>query len=82
MAIRPVLVLLLFVSATLLRPAQSGEGPYVIRDVRLFDGETVVERQTVVISKGTIAAVGGATVAVPAAAQEKGPRCTGNWSTS
>jgi imidazolonepropionase-like amidohydrolase len=60
----------LFVSAASLRPAQSGESPYVIRDVRLFDGETVAERQTVVISRGTIAAVGGSTVAVPAAAQE------------
>ena len=70
MAIRPVFTLLLFVSATSLLPAQSGDSPYVIRDVRVFDGETVAERQTVVISQGRIAAVGGPTVAVPAGAQE------------
>ncbi len=70
MAVRPVLALLLFVSATSLLPAQSGDSPYVIRNVRVFDGETLAERQTVVISQGRIAAVGGSTVAVPAGAQE------------
>jgi imidazolonepropionase-like amidohydrolase len=70
MAIRPVLPLLLFVSAASLFPARSGDSPYVIRDVRVFDGETVAERQTVVISEGKIAAVGDRTVAVPAGAQE------------
>src|SRR5688572_3436811 len=85
MAIRPVLILVLLVAATSLLPAQSGNdirgagsaavgsgqgGPaYVIRNVRVFDGETVAERQTVVIRDGNIAAV-GATVAVPAGAQE------------
>ena len=67
---RPVLAFLLFVSATSLLPAQSGDSPYVIRDVRVFDGETVAERQTVVISQGKIAAVGGSTVTVPSGAQE------------
>jgi len=43
---------------------------YVIRNVRVFDGETMAEQQTVVISQGKIAAVGGATVVVPAGAQE------------
>ena len=43
---------------------------YVIRNVRVFDGETVAENQTVVISRGRISAVGGSTVAVPADAQE------------
>jgi hypothetical protein len=57
MSIRPVLALLLFVSATSLLPAQSGDSPYVIHDVRVFDGETVAERQTVVISQGRITAV-------------------------
>lgn len=70
MAIRPVLILVLLVSATALLPAQSGDISYVIRNVRVFDGETVVERQTVVISQGKIAAVGGSGVAVPAGAQE------------
>ncbi len=70
MARRPLLVVLLVVSALSLVPAQSGDSPYVIRNVRVFDGETVLERQTVVISGGTIAAVGGSTVAVPAGSQE------------
>jgi imidazolonepropionase-like amidohydrolase len=86
MVIRPVLILVLLVGATSLLPAQSetdlrgagsaaGEsgrgGPaYVIRNVRVFDGETVVERRTVVIRDGKIAAVSGAAIAVPAGAQE------------
>jgi imidazolonepropionase-like amidohydrolase len=70
MVIRPVLTLVLLVVATSLLPAQSGDASYVIRNVRVFDGETVAERQTVVISQGTIAAVGGSTVAAPAGAQE------------
>ena len=86
MVIRPVLILVLLVGATSLLPAQSetdlrgagsaaGEsgrgGPaYVIRNVRVFDGETVVERRTVVIRDGKIAAVSGAAIAVPAWAQE------------
>jgi imidazolonepropionase-like amidohydrolase len=71
MAARFVLAPLLFVSAAALLPAQSGDGSaHVIRNVRVFDGETVAERQTVVISQGRIAAVGGSTIAVPAGAQE------------
>jgi imidazolonepropionase-like amidohydrolase len=69
MAVRPVLALLLFVSATSLPGAQSGDSQYVIRDVRVFNGETVADRQTVIISEGRIAAVGDSTVAVPAGAQ-------------
>jgi hypothetical protein len=62
--------LLLVFTATLL-PAQSGgSNTYVIRNVRVFDGETVAERRTVVISQGTIAAVGGSDVMVPAGAVE------------
>jgi imidazolonepropionase-like amidohydrolase len=70
MAIRAVLALILFVSATSFLPAQSGDSPHVIRDVRVFDGETVAERRTVVISEGRVAAVGDPTVSVPAGAQE------------
>jgi imidazolonepropionase-like amidohydrolase len=70
MAHRLVLGLLLFVFGTALVPAQSGDGAYVIRDVRVFDGEDVTERQTVVISDGTIAASGDSTIAVPSGAQE------------
>jgi len=85
MAKRPALILLLLLGGTPLLPAQSGNdtrgagsaavensrgGPaYVIRNVRVFDGETIAERQTVVISQGKIAAV-GSTVSVPAGAQE------------
>ena len=69
MVLRPMLAALLLVCATSLLPAQSGNNLYVIRNVRVFDGESVAERQTVVISDGKIAAV-GPTVAVPAGAQE------------
>jgi len=68
--LRLVVVLLLFVCETSLLPAQSGDGPFVVRNVRVFDGETVAERRTVVISQGRIAAVGGSTTAVPPGAQE------------
>ena len=70
MVSRLSVVLLLFVSATPQLPAQSGGSAYVIRDVRVFDGETVAERQTVVISQGRIAALGGSTIAIPSGAQE------------
>jgi len=86
MASRPVLTFVLFVAATSLLPAQSGNdirgagsaavgsgqgGPaYVIRNVRVFDGEAISERQTVIISQGKIAAVSGSNVASPAGAQE------------
>jgi imidazolonepropionase-like amidohydrolase len=69
MAFRTVPAILLITFSTTLLPAQSGGDIYVIRNVRVFDGETVAERQTVVISEGTIAAV-GSTVVVPAGAQE------------
>jgi imidazolonepropionase-like amidohydrolase len=70
MPIRLAVAFLVFVSATSLLPAQSGDSSaYVIRNVRVFDGETVAERQTVVVSDDKIAAV-GQTVAVPAGAQE------------
>jgi imidazolonepropionase-like amidohydrolase len=64
-----MLAALLLVCATSLLPAQSGNNLYVIRNVRVFDGESVAERQTVVISDGKIAAVGPA-VTVRAGAQE------------
>ena len=71
MPIRFGIVGLLIVSAAALLPAQSGDSnTYVIRNVRVFDGETVAERRTVVISQGKIAAVGGSSVPVPAGAQE------------
>jgi hypothetical protein len=48
---------------------QSDSGTFVIRNVRVFDGETVAERQTVVIGEGRITAVGSA-VSVPPGALE------------
>ena len=66
---RPALALVLLIGTTSLLPAQSPDISYVIRNVRVFDGETVAERQTVIVSQGKIAAVGSA-VAVPAGAQE------------
>jgi imidazolonepropionase-like amidohydrolase len=65
-----VLTVVVSVSATSLLPAQSEDRSYVIRDVRVFDGESVAERQTVVISDGRIAAVGGPAIAAPSGAQE------------
>jgi imidazolonepropionase-like amidohydrolase len=70
MAIRAVCALVLLVSATVLLPAQSADGLFVIRNVRVFDGETIAERQTVFIRDGKIAAVGAATTAVPEGTQE------------
>jgi len=70
MSIRFALACLLLVFATSLLPAQSAvNGAYVIRNVRVFNGDTVAEGQTVVINEGQIAAV-GTTVTVPAGAQE------------
>jgi imidazolonepropionase-like amidohydrolase len=71
MAARLVLVPLLFVSAASLLPARSADSnTYVIRNVRVFDGETVAERQTLVISQGKIVAVGDINIAVPPGSQE------------
>jgi imidazolonepropionase-like amidohydrolase len=66
----PALALVLLIGTTALLPAQSPDASSVIRNVRVFDGETVAERQTVVVSQGKIAAMGGSTIAVPAGAQE------------
>jgi imidazolonepropionase-like amidohydrolase len=49
--------------------AQSPPNAFVIRNVRVFDGESVAAQQTVVISLGKIAGV-GINIAVPAGAQE------------
>jgi len=71
MLIRFALACSLVVPAIALLHAQStASGTYIIRNVRLFDGESVAERQTVVISQGTIVAVGGSPVSVPAGAEE------------
>ena len=69
MVVRPTFAILVLVCATAPLPAQTADNLYVIRNVRVFDGDTVAERQTVVISGGTITAV-GSTAVVPAGAQE------------
>jgi len=69
MTIRIAALLLVF-SATSLLPPQSGKSAFVIRDVRVFDGENVLERQTVVIADGKITAVGNSDVRVPQGAEE------------
>lgn len=70
MATRAVLAIVLSAFSTSLLPAQSTRDAYVIRNVRVFDGESVVERRTVLVSDGRITAVGDSSVAVPAGAQE------------
>lgn len=51
-------------------PARAqGAPPFVVRDVRLFDGERVTEHRTVVVRDGVIERVGGAEIAVPAGVQ-------------
>ena len=70
MALRAVLALLSFVAASALLPAQSAVTSYIIRNVRVFDGETVAEKQTVIVAAGKIATVGGATITAPTGAQE------------
>ena len=51
-------------------PARAQGAPaFVVRDVRLFDGERVTERRTVVVRDGVIERVGGAEIAVPADVQ-------------
>src|SRR5262245_33215944 len=71
MLVRFLCACLLVVFAGSLLPAQSrDDNSYVIRNIRVFDGEIVAERQTVVISEGKILAVGDSTIAVPKGARE------------
>jgi imidazolonepropionase-like amidohydrolase len=48
-----------------LGPAARAQTAFVIRDVRLFDGDRVAEHRSVLVRGGTIAAVGGADLALP-----------------
>lgn len=68
MPFRLALAVLVAATAALLAQAPESDA-YVIRNVRVFDGMTVAERQTVVISQGRVAAV-GSSVTIPAGAQE------------
>ena len=67
---RPILAATLAI-ALMLAPSVvvSAQSTFVVRDVRLFDGERVTEHRSVVVRDGVIAQVGGAEVAVPAGAQ-------------
>ncbi|PYP75936.1 MAG: hypothetical protein DMD35_20005 [Gemmatimonadetes bacterium] len=49
--------------------AARAQGTFVVRDVRLFDGERVAEHRSVVVKDGVIAQVGGPEVAAPPGAQ-------------
>jgi imidazolonepropionase-like amidohydrolase len=44
---------------------QSRQSPFVVRDVRVFDGERVAEHRSVLVQEGRITGVGGPTLAVP-----------------
>jgi imidazolonepropionase-like amidohydrolase len=49
--------------------AARAQSTFVVRDVRLFDGERVTEHRSVVVRDGVIAQVGDATLSAPAQAQ-------------
>ena len=50
-------------------PAQSRSTTFVVRDVRVFDGERAANKRTVVVVDGKIVAVGNADAIVPRGAQ-------------
>jgi hypothetical protein len=58
------IVLLLLAFGTLPASAQDSNA-FVVRNVRVFDGERAIDRQTVVVVDGNIATIGGARVAAP-----------------
>lgn len=66
---RGTIALVLWFVSTVSIPAQSRDDTFVIRGVRLFDGTSVTENQSVVIASGRIAAI-GTTVEVPSGAIE------------
>jgi imidazolonepropionase-like amidohydrolase len=64
---RGTIALALWLALAVFAPAQSREDTFVVRGVRVFDGTTIMEDQTVVIASGKIAAI-GTPVDVPAGA--------------
>jgi imidazolonepropionase-like amidohydrolase len=66
---RGTIALALWLALAVFAPAQSREDTFVIRGVRVFDGNAIAENQTVVIASGKIAAI-GTIVDVPAGAIE------------
>jgi imidazolonepropionase-like amidohydrolase len=63
------ITLVAFALVTLALRALPAQGAFVVRDVRVFDGERVTEHRTVVVRDGIIAQVGGTTLAAPASAR-------------
>ena len=66
---RPILTALCAVALGVAPTAARAQSTFVVRDVRLFDGERVAEHRSVVVRDGVIAQLGDAMLAVPAGAQ-------------
>src|SRR5205807_1444816 len=64
MGARLILVLLLTLTPALWSTRARAQ-TFMVRDVRVFDGERVAERRSVLVQDGVIARVGGSDLAVP-----------------
>jgi imidazolonepropionase-like amidohydrolase len=67
--VRTILTMLCALAVALAPIGARAQGAFVVRDVRLFDGERVTEHRSAVVRDGVIADVGGAELAVPAGAR-------------
>src|SRR5689334_19336137 len=65
---RPLLAAACAVAFGVAPTAVRAQSSFVVRDVRLFDGERVAEHRNVVVRDGVIALVGDTSVPVPAGA--------------
>ena len=59
-------LVLLSAFVVLVAPVAARAQSFLVRDVRLFDGERVTEARSVLVRNGVVAAVGGAELTVPA----------------
>ena len=66
---RHLLTVACTVAVVLAPPAARAQGTFVVRDVRLFDGDRVAEHRSVVVRDGVIAEVGASDLGVPAGAR-------------
>jgi imidazolonepropionase-like amidohydrolase len=66
---RSILAAVCTIGIALAPIAARAQSTFIVRDVRLFDGERVAEHRSVVVRDGVIAQVGDANLAVPAGAQ-------------
>jgi imidazolonepropionase-like amidohydrolase len=66
---RHLLAVACTVAVVLAPPAARAQGTFVVRDVRLFDGDRVAEHRSVVVRDGVIAEVGASDLGVPAGAR-------------